>query len=167
MGAGKSYCAHQLGEYFAVPVFDTDSLIEKQAGKTITEIFTQPDGEMYFRELERDLLRQKIWPEGCIISCGGGLPCFFDNLQYMQDHGMVIWLNSDVNLIAKRLWKEKSLRPLVSASASPAELEQKIREILTKREPVYSLAHIEWNGEGGVEILIKKIETYLQGFHTA
>ncbi len=160
MGAGKSYCAKKLGEYFAVPVFDTDVLIEKKQGETISDIFSKPNGESQFREMERELLQETEWPTGCIVSCGGGLPCFFNNMDFMLKHGLVVWLNPAVTILANRLWTEKSKRPLVTACATPQELAGRIENLLASRKPFYSRAQIEWNGEQGIEFLLEKIEGF-------
>jgi shikimate kinase len=160
MGAGKSYCAQKLGQYFAVPVFDTDVLIEKQEGETIAEMFSKPNGEQYFRELERNLLQEKEWPEGCIVSCGGGLPCFFDNMDFMLQHGLVVWINPALKMVAERLWREKSERPLVASCKTPVELAYRIEVLSAKRNPFYSRAHIEWSGTSGTETLIEQIEAF-------
>ncbi|HSK13130.1 MAG TPA: shikimate kinase [Phnomibacter sp.] len=141
MGSGKSFWARKLAGHYNVPWFDTDQMIERQAGMPIREIFSLKDGECIFREMERALLRETEWPEACIIACGGGLPCFHQNMEYMLQLGMVVWLDPGSRVIADRLWGEKSQRPLVAVCASFDDLQMKIGSLIAERNSWYQLAH--------------------------
>lgn len=146
MGAGKSYRARMLADFFDIPWFDTDMLIEKEAGKTIREIFAEPGGEARFRLLEHELLLRSPWPAGAVIACGGGMPCFHDNIELMLEAGLVVWLNPELSLLSERLWKERWHRPMVAASASRDALEEKLKSLLAERQPFYLRADIKIDG---------------------
>ena len=146
MGAGKTYRAQKLSGYFEIPWFDTDVMIEQEAGKTIKEIFAEEAGEARFRLMENELLHRYPWPEGCIISCGGGMPCFHNNLGKMLDEGIVVWLNPGISILSERLWKENAHRPMVVASATREALEERLTELTRVREPFFKRASIEIKG---------------------
>jgi shikimate kinase len=140
MGSGKTHFGNQLAGAWGCPFFDTDLLIEQQQGMSITEIFER-QGENAFRQMEANLIRQYAWPERSVISCGGGLPCFFDNMAYLLGKGTVVWLNPPVEVIAARLWGKPATRPLVAHALSQADLVLALRQLMAKRQSYYALAH--------------------------
>lgn len=146
MGAGKSYRAQKLSSFFDVPWFDTDVMIEQEAGKTIREIFEEKGGEARFRLMEKELLDTYPWPEGCIVSCGGGMPCFHNNMEKMLELGLVVWLNPGIAMLTERLWKETSHRPMVVNSSTREALEERLTDLYTVREPFFKRAGIEITG---------------------
>jgi shikimate kinase len=157
MGAGKSYRAQKLSGYFDIPWYDTDVMIEQEAGKTITEIFTEEGGEQKFRMMEHELLLRYPWPEGCIVSCGGGMPCYYDNLDKMMDLGLVVWLNPEITMLSERLWKETSHRPMVVNSATREALEERLTRLFAERESIYKRAPIEVKGNPAPKEFIETI----------
>lgn len=159
MGAGKSFFAKKLGAHYNIPVFDTDSMIEAKEGVSVSGIFARADGEMAFRQMERHLLQETAWPGSCVVSCGGGLPCFFDNMEFMVAHGLVVWINPLAETITARLWEERESRPLVAGCATPAELMAKIEELLSNRAPYYNMAHLVWDGQGEMAHFLEKLKT--------
>jgi shikimate kinase len=142
MGAGKSHWARQLAAHFSVLFFDTDHMIEKKASKTIADIFKEDGGEERFRNYEKQLMEEMQWPERCFVSCGGGFPCFHDNMNKLLQAGRVVWLNPDVEELVNRIWYEKQKRPLVAESESREELRARVIKILGQREETYRKAHI-------------------------
>lgn len=149
MGAGKTFRAQKLSGLFEVPWFDTDVMIEQQAGKTIKQIFEEPGGEARFRMLEHELLTRYPWPGACIISCGGGMPCFHGNMEIMLDLGLVVWLNPGMALLTERLWKETSHRPMVVNAANREALEERLKQLFSVRESYFKMADIEVQGNPG------------------
>ncbi|KAK6023278.1 shikimate kinase [Ostertagia ostertagi] len=99
-GAGKTVWGQRLSQHYQWPHVDMDDLIEKAAGKTITRIFEE-DGQEVFRQYEQATLLQIIKNvEGpMIVSCGGGTPLFFDNLEQMKDNGCVIYLEAAIDTL--------------------------------------------------------------------
>ena len=138
MGSGKTYWAQQWGGAFHIPVYDLDAEIEKATGKTIPDIFKQ-EGEDAFRKTERNMLRSFFEKENFILSCGGGTPCFFNNMNEMNEAGVTIYLKSTPHQLAERLRTEKETRPLIK-DVSDDLLEEFIEQKLNSRVDCYSKA---------------------------
>lgn len=112
MGTGKSYWAQQLADAHNMNWTDLDAQIEKEALMTIKEIF-ETQGEAYFRDKEKEVLHNLSSFGNIVIATGGGTPCFHDNMQWMNEHGITIWIDEPVETLAERLKKEKAHRPLI------------------------------------------------------
>ena len=113
MGSGKTHWGRLLSEKLGVRFFDLDEEIVEQAGKPITEIFATA-GEEHFRMLEKDILRHiSDKHESFIMACGGGTPCYFNNIDYMNQAGTSVWINTPVETLFSRLVNQKSKRPLI------------------------------------------------------
>jgi shikimate kinase len=138
MGAGKTTIGKVLAREMNIEFFDLDWYIEDRFRKKIPAIFAE-SGEEGFRDLERKMLREVGEFENVIISCGGGTPCFFDNMDFMNNQGDTIFLNASPAVLKEHLLMGKSQRPLIDGK-SPEELEQFISESLQKRIPFYSKA---------------------------
>jgi shikimate kinase len=144
MGSGKTYWAEKLKKKFKVPAYDLDSLVEMMEEKTISEMFAE-DGEEYFRKAESKMLRMFKEKKQFILSCGGGTPCFNDNMSWMNKIGITIWLNEPVEVLAQRLSNEKQNRPLIK-DLNDAELHTFLRGKVIEREPYYKQATITLSG---------------------
>lgn len=151
MGSGKSFYAKGLSEYLHVPFVDLDQFIEEEQTISINEIFEKM-GESAFRNLESvaikqvyaDLLSRTAEEQDKnrilgIISCGGGTPCFNENMEWMNKHGLTIWINPAEEIIWERLIKERQTRPLV-ASLAEVKLRDFIHQKLLERKPYYEKA---------------------------
>jgi len=113
MGSGKTHWSKQLSEKLHIPFFDLDEQITSHEGKSITEIFTE-NGEEYFRILEKDILCIITESnENFVMACGGGTPCYYNNIDYMNQSGTTIWINTSIDTLFHRLVKEKETRPLI------------------------------------------------------
>ncbi len=132
MGAGKTTMAKEISMKLRLPHLDSDSEIEKKEGIPIEEIFTTK-GESYFRNLESNWL-QNLSDEPKVISCGGGLPCFNDNILILKKKGRVIYLDSPNNLILERIYTDTT-RPLVRNKSK-----EDILVLKKNRELYYNLA---------------------------
>lgn len=141
MGSGKSHWAGRLGQNLGLPSFDLDKLIEAAAGKTIKEIFEQ-EGEEHFRLLESRLLKEGVPAEGFVLACGGGTPCFYDNMDFMKQNGLVIWLNPSVSEMARRISWAPDTRPVLTASKTEEDVREHLVQLLERRSPWYSKADI-------------------------
>ena len=113
MGAGKSFLGKLWGQMNSIPFYDLDSLIEEEERKTIENIF-DVFGEDYFREREAAVLRNTDRFENCIIACGGGTPCYFDNMHWMNKNGVTVFLNESENNIYNHLKMDDTVRPLIN-----------------------------------------------------
>lgn len=144
MGSGKSTVGKELSSKLGLPFFDLDTEIEKAAGTTITEIF-KSKGEAWFREQEHSLLRTLSRHENAVISCGGGTPCYYDNMEFMNSHGVTVYIKLSAKALLERLLTDQDSRPLI-AGKSPVELLKFISELLEKREDFYRKASFTTKG---------------------
>jgi shikimate kinase len=126
--------AKELGLQF----YDLDWYIESRRMKTVPQIFAE-QGEEGFRILERNMLHEVAEFEDVVISCGGGTPCFFDNIDYMNQQAQVVYLRCEPEVLRGHLQMGKTERPLLKGK-SQEELIVFIKEQLEKREPFYSKA---------------------------
>ena len=138
MGAGKTTIGKALSKELGVVFYDLDWYIESRMRKTVSQIFAER-GEEGFRKIEHNMLHEVAEFEDVIISCGGGTPCFFDNMDYLNQQGQVVYLKADPEVLYKHLMMAKTERPLIKGK-SHDELLTFIREQLEKREPFYSKA---------------------------
>jgi len=138
MGAGKTTIGKALAQELKIPFYDLDWYISSRMRKTVAQIFDER-GEEGFRLIERNMLHEVAEFEDVIISCGGGTPCFFDNIDYMNQQGQVVYLKVEPEILCKHLKMSKNDRPLLRGK-SEEELIDFIREQLQKREPFYTKA---------------------------
>lgn len=138
MGAGKTTVGKALAKELGVTFYDLDWYITSRMRKTVGQIFEER-GEDGFRQIERSMLHEVAEFEDVIISCGGGTPCFFDNIDYMNQQAPVVYLKADPEVLYKHLAMSKNDRPLLRGK-SQEELIVFIREQLEKREPFYTKA---------------------------
>ncbi|MDR0363742.1 MAG: shikimate kinase [Bacteroidales bacterium] len=138
MGSGKSSIGKKLAKLLQYDFIDTDKHIELSAGKSITNIFSQ-EGELFFREQERELLRKLNEQENIVVSTGGGMPCYKDNVVIMNKMGVTIYLKSTPKLLANRLIKRQNERPILR-SVSQKDLDKFIATLLPEREKYYEQA---------------------------
>lgn len=138
MGAGKTTIGKALAREMDLDFYDLDWYIEDRFRKKIPQIFAEK-GEGGFRDMERNMLREVGEFEDVVISCGGGTPCFFDNVDYMNQQGDTIFLSATPEVLKEHLLMGKSQRPLIQGK-SPEELIDYIHESLQNRLPFYTKA---------------------------
>ena len=139
MGCGKSTKAKQLANKLGCPVIDLDAEIVASEGNTIAEYFAE-NGEAAFRELESKTLQTFAYPETCIIATGGGLPCFFDNMDWMNANGKTVYLQMSPPQLVSRLHNREK-RPLLKGM-DDEQLLSFIETKLTERNQFYTKAQI-------------------------
>ncbi len=159
MGCGKSYAGRHLAEAIGWSFLDLDRQIEQDAGRPISGIFAE-SGESAFRTMERSALHRTGELARTIISCGGGLPCFFDNMDWMNSRGITVFLNASVELLTVRLSKDKGKRPLLK-NLSGEELVAFIEGRLQERLPFYSQAGLRLDLNTGEESAWMQIQKAL------
>ena len=135
MGCGKSTLGKKLAKYAGLQFIDMDHFIEKRNCKTVPQIFAE-EGEAEFRKKERKALEELSAFSDVVIATGGGAPCFFDNIDLMNRTGKTIYMNIDPKILADRLIKSKTERPLIKGK-SKEELAAFIDETLKKRNEYY------------------------------
>lgn len=138
MGAGKTTVGKVLSQSLNLPFYDLDWYIEERYRRTVADIFAQ-EGESGFREIERKMLHEVTEFEDVIISCGGGTPCFFDNMEYMNRKAQTVYLKASPDVLYQHLKIGKVERPLLK-NKTEAEMKQYICNSLIQREPFYSQA---------------------------
>lgn len=145
MGCGKSTMGRAVSELTGLPFIDLDNYIECRYHLSVKEIFAQR-GEEAFRDIERRMLQEVADFEDVIVACGGGTPCFFDNMEYMNTHGTTVFLNTPIPRLHSRLVRGRHKRPLI-ANKTDEELLLFIQNALEARMPYYAKAKIEFSSE--------------------
>ena len=145
MGAGKTTLGKAFARAMGLTFIDLDWYIEERFHKTIRQLFTER-GEDAFRDLEKRMLHEASEFEDVVISVGGGTPCFFDNMEYMNAAGETVFLDVDIKVLFRRLKVAKQQRPLLDGKTDE-ELMLFIQEALQARLPFYTKAKHVFNGE--------------------
>jgi len=135
MGTGKTAVGQLLAETLDRKFIEMDWLIEKQAGRTIPEIF-RDDGEIGFRELEIETSKTIAGEDHCVIACGGGIVLNKINIDRLKLGGLIVYLTASPAAILKRTSSEAGTRPLLAVE-NPAQV---IRELTKARKPFYERA---------------------------
>lgn len=139
MGAGKTTIGKTLAKQLGVPFYDLDWYIETRMRKKVKQIFDER-GEEGFRIIEKNMLHEAAEFENVVIACGGGTPCFFDNMEYMVGQGDVVYLRGTPEVLFRHLKMGKGVRPLLLGK-NDEELLEYIRENVRKREEFYTKAN--------------------------
>ncbi len=135
MGTGKSRISRRIAKKLELEFFDVDDEIEKAQGRPIKEIFAD-QGEAYFRQLEREYIESGHPSTGCIIACGGGLPCREGMMELLKKKGIVLCLHASVDAILERTSRNDN-RPLLNVENPRGRIEA----LLNERTPYYAQAH--------------------------
>ena len=139
MGAGKTTVGKALAKDLGIDFYDLDWYIESRRRKTVPQLFAEY-GEEGFRKIEHYMLHEAAEFENIVLSCGGGTPCWSDNMDYLNRQGDTIYLKAAPEVIATHLRMGKTVRPLL-AEKTPEERETYIQQELEKRAPIYEKAH--------------------------
>ena len=133
-GVGKTYWGKRLAEHLGVDFIDLDTYIEKKEKAPIATLF-EIDGEEGFRDKEQQYLQRIILTaaDDAVVACGGGTPCFYNNMDSMLANGTVIYLQANITYLTNNLDKENGRRPLLANG----NLEPKLKGLLQKREEDY------------------------------
>ena len=157
MGSGKSTLGKRLKTELGWNFLDLDDYFEERYQTTIKQYFAD-FGEDAFREAEKKMLSEVIHKDKLIIATGGGTPCYFDNMDTMNNNGLTIYIKLSVETIVGRLSGAKQVRPLVIGKTGD-ELKSFISEKLLERESFYNQAKVIADGDIlGVEGFVRIIE---------
>ena len=164
MGSGKTTVGKALSKDTGMMFYDLDWYIESRMRKSVPQLFAER-GEDGFRKLEYNMLHEVAEFENVIISCGGGTPCFFDNMDYLNEQGDVLYLKATPDVLYRHLLMAKVERPLLKGK-SPEELIAYITEHLKEREPFYSKARYTLDvslldNYDKIQISVERIRTLL------
>lgn len=138
MGAGKTTVGRALAKELGMRFYDLDWYIEGRMRKTVPQLFAER-GEDGFRQVERTMLHEAAEFEDIILSCGGGTPCFFDNMEYMNSRGDTVYLKASPEVLCTHLRMGKTRRPLLEGK-TPEQLLGFVTEQLAQREQYYMQA---------------------------
>ncbi|WP_017259592.1 shikimate kinase [Pedobacter arcticus] len=144
MGCGKSKLGKAIAAKLDLPFLDLDDLVEAKNQMSIPEIFAA-FGEQGFREREKQTLQEAAIANDAIIATGGGAPCFFDNMDWMNKNGITIFIDPPVEILAERLINARVERPLIKGK-SFEELMVFIENKLEERKPFYNQAQVILKG---------------------
>lgn len=139
MCVGKTTVGKELARQLGLSFYDLDWYIEERFHTKVPEIFAQY-GEERFRDLERRMLHEAAEFENIVLSCGGGTPCFFDNMDYLNSVSTTVYLHATSDTILEHLKMSRGKRPLLEGKTSE-ELAIYVDEQLKIREPFYNKAH--------------------------
>ena len=145
MGCGKTTFGRDLANKLNLQFADLDELIEERYKISINDFFLKY-GEENFRRIENMMLREQLTKHRIVISTGGGTPCFYNNMELMNRHGVTIFLNTPVPVIVDRLINGKRKRPLIMG-LEIFELTFKINQHLAQRIIYYNKAQYMLNLE--------------------
>ena len=144
MGSGKTLVSKELSILNNFKIFDLDTEISKQNNRSITEIFKEK-GEIFFRKTEKEVLEKILSSEkNIILSLGGGTPCYYNNIDSINEKTISVFLKTNVKTLAQRLSSEKDKRPLIQ-NISNEDLPEFIAKHLFERNPFYNQAKITIN----------------------
>lgn len=151
-GAGKTTQGKRWSLQHGLKFADLDEMITAQYGNTVATIFHE-EGEDAFRVLEQTVLQAVVHKAGdqhLLLACGGGTPCYRDNMSWMKLHGTVIWLKVPVRVLTEQIWNDiHTKRPLLERYKTRTELEEYLKQLREVRYPFYMQSdhQIELNDE--------------------
>lgn len=161
MGSGKTTLGRKLASELDWTFIDLDNIIEERTGMRIPEIFSSK-GEPWFRIAESEALRSLLGEEKVVISTGGGTPCSDDNMKFMAETGLTIYLKMSPDQLYRRLAGSQEERPLLMGHGTD-DLPRYIEKKLDEREKWYSMASVTTGGEEcTVSQLLTQIKDWIQ-----
>ena len=160
MGSGKTTVGKKMANGLSYDYFDLDHFIEQKEKKSVRKIF-EIMGEAYFREQESKYLRTISDDKNCVISTGGGLPCYNNNMDYMNNNGLTVYLKMKPEHLFSRLKNGRKNRPLIK-DKNDQELFQYIVDKLNEREFFYQKSRVVVDGFNlNMNDLLEKIRSYI------
>lgn len=157
MGAGKTTAARRLAQRMGWEVVDTDALFEEKYKISVNDFFNKYDEPLY-RKLESEVLKATESLDHVVVSTGGGTACFFDNMDWMNQHGLTVFLRISPQAAVDRVIHSRHKRPLVEGK-SEEELTEFVNQHYASRLPFYEQARIIVKSEDlDLDALIRQIQ---------
>jgi len=157
--SGKSTLGKQLASALGFDFIDLDAEIVKREQQTISEIFAKK-GESYFRKVEKEILENTLPQKPTIIATGGGTPCFFENMKFLNKHGISVFIEQPLTILSQRITRTNE-RPLWNKKGVQ-QIEKELEISYKKRLPFYQQANICFETAMTFETLLAKIQQQLQ-----
>lgn len=162
MGSGKTRLAERLAQTLGCPLAVVDQRVEEAMGMSIVRA-VETKGELYFRKTERAVLEQLVAERGpLVVDLGGGTPCYYDNMEVIQEHFFTVYLSASPSYLARRLKDEKEDRPLLKGVLDE-DLTEFIAKHLFERRNFYEQARLKVSAEK--MNLEEKINAILQAWN--
>ena len=156
-GAGKSTVGKRLSARLSLPFYDTDSYFSQKYRVSIPDFFSKY-GEDFFRACENSVLKELLLRPPCVISVGGGTPCYYNVMDMLNESAVTVYLKLSAKSLCNRIFNSKKVRPLVSGKSFD-ELMKYIEETLPQREVFYKKAQICLSGENmDADALVEKLQ---------
>ncbi len=157
MGSGKSTLGERLSAKLNYYFVDLDKFIESEYQQTIPEIFAKK-GEAEFRAMEHNCLKALIEKDNVVIACGGGTPCYYDNMELMNNNGITVYIKMSADTLISRLKVAKEKRPLLE-NKTDKELMDFVTRQLEKRENFYNKAQFIVKGK---DLKVDELATFIK-----
>jgi len=156
MASGKTLVGERLAAELNIPFVDLDQEIEKDSGQTISELLPIKNG-LHFRKLERQVLLRVLEMPNLVLSCGGGTPCYYNNMEEINAKATSFYLQETPKTLSERLQIDKQNRPLIKR-VEDKELFEFVAKHLFERRAFYEMANHSVRGEEKIEQIIKIIK---------
>ncbi len=158
--SGKSTTARWLARKLDWDWLDLDSAIESKLGMNVAMAF-ELLGEEEFRKTEQQVLMETKELSQVVISCGGGTAVFFNNMSWMKNNGLTLYLNPEIGILADRIATQPLQRPYFSG-LSGNEILNKLLEMQENRANFYSEAKIIWNKPEPTDFLYMAVNQFVE-----
>ena len=174
MGSGKSTIGPILANVLGYDFADLDAAVEERAGKPVSRIFAE-EGQAAFRALEATMLRETGARDKVVVALGGGALTVEDNLQWALANGAVVYLKVSLDALIRRLRRGRLVRPLLlddtGRPLSTADLREKVKVLMDRREPFYERAHVVVeiaNQRVGITVdeVVRAVRRYSKGINS-
>jgi shikimate kinase len=136
MGSGKTTVGKELALCLGYSFIDMDKCVEEDTGMSVNQIFSEL-GEQEFRKLEHDMIIRIIKTDNVVVATGGGVPCYYKNMELINQNGISLYLRMTPEALTDRLKHSRSQRPLIRDLPTDDELAGFIKKKLKEREPFY------------------------------
>lgn len=165
MGCGKTTLGRALGAVSSLNFIDLDAHIEAHCHRPIAQVFKE-DGEAGFREIEHRMLAELAGKQDVVIACGGGTPCFGDNMDLMNRSGLTIFMDTSREKLISRLRAGRRKRPLI-AGLDDVALEAYVDTTLGQRRPFYEQARAVFTGDllEDMDQIMLSAERFIESFN--
>lgn len=160
MYSGKTTIGRELASRLGYQFLDLDQYFEERYHTSIPLFFSRY-GEQAFRIIERQMLHSTAEMDNTIVSTGGGTPCHFDNMEWINSHGTSIHLHTSVETLLSRAASSRKVRPIL-ADKTEEEREAFVRQQLALRQPYYSQAQLLFDTDKPIEHLLEQIANLSQ-----